>query len=113
MSRSTRDGELADEVAAAKSASVAQLLFKAARLLNVHAVPGLMSPWILRMVGAWKRLAQSRIWRSMVKDRAAASASARRVMDLEFRRLVPAHGEVIDGADTRERVGLALRWMLG
>lgn len=82
-------------------------------LFNVHAVPGLMSPWILRMVGAWKRLAQSRIWRSMVKDRAAASASARRVIDLEFSRLVPAHGEVIDGADTRERVGLALRWMLG
>lgn len=38
MSRSTREGEHADEVAAAKSASVAQLLFKAARLLNERAV---------------------------------------------------------------------------
>lgn len=82
-------------------------------LFNVHAVPGLLSPLILRMVGAWKRLAQSRIWRSMVKDRAAASASARRVMAHEFHRLVPAHGLIVEDADTHERVGAALRWMLG
>ncbi len=82
-------------------------------LFNVHEVPGLMSPLILRMVGAWKRLAQSRIWRSTVKDRAAASASARRLMALDFSRLVPAHGVVIAGADTHERVGAALQWMLG
>lgn len=82
-------------------------------LFNVHEVPGLLSPLILRLVGAWKRLAQSRIWRSMVKDRAAASASAGRVMAQEFHRLVPAHGRILEGADTRERVGAALRWMLG
>lgn len=81
-------------------------------LFNVDAAPGLLSPLILRMVGAWKRLAQSKIWRSMVKDRAAARASAEQVMALEFRRLVPAHGLVVEGPDTHARVGEALRWML-
>ena len=38
MSRSTKESDYAGEVAAAKSASVAQLLFKAARLLNERAV---------------------------------------------------------------------------
>ena len=81
-------------------------------LFNVHEVAGLMSPLILRMVGAWKRLAQSRIWRSAVKDRAAARASVERLMRLDFDRLVPAHGAVIAGADTHERVRAALHWLL-
>lgn len=81
-------------------------------LFNVHATPGLMSPLILRMVGAWKRLAQSRIWRSMVKDRAAARASVQRLLACEFSRLVPAHGVILVGADTRAQVGAALHWML-
>jgi hypothetical protein len=81
-------------------------------LFNVHATPGLMSPLILRMVGAWKRLAQSRIWRSMVKDRAAARASVQRLLACEFSRLVPAHGVILAGADTKAQVGAALHWML-
>lgn len=79
---------------------------------NVHEARGLMSSLILRMVGAWKRLAQSKIWRSAVVDQAAAKASAERLLELEFRRLVPAHGEVIEGPDTHERVHAALHWML-
>jgi hypothetical protein len=82
-------------------------------LFNVHEVPGLLSPLILRMVGAWKRLAQSRIWRSSVKDRAAAAASVKRLLALEFSRLVPAHGVIIAGPDTHERVAAALQWMHG
>lgn len=82
-------------------------------LFNVHEVPGLMSPLILRMVGAWKHLAQSRIWRSMVKDRAAAAASVKRLLAHEFSRLVPAHGVIIAGPDTHERVAAALQWMHG
>lgn len=81
-------------------------------VFNVHEVEGLMSPLILRMVGAWKRLAQSRIWRTAVKDRAAIKASAERVTKLEFHRLVPAHGDVVEGPDTHERVHAALHWML-
>ncbi|MFV8749863.1 DUF4336 domain-containing protein [Nannocystaceae bacterium ST9] len=81
-------------------------------VFNVHAVAGLMSPMILRMVGAWRALAQSRIWRATTKDRVAAKASVERVLALEFARLVPAHGEVVEGQDTRERVRAALHWML-
>lgn len=81
-------------------------------LFNVHEVEGLLSPLILRMVGAWKRLAQSRIWRVSVEDRAAAKASIERLLALEFSRLVPAHGQVLEGADTHERVRAALHWLL-
>lgn len=81
-------------------------------LFNVHEVAGLMSPLILRMVGAWKRLAQSRIWRVSVEDRVATKASIERLVALEFSRLVPAHGEVVEGADTHARVHAALHWML-
>ncbi len=81
-------------------------------LFNVHEVAGVMSPLILRMVGAWRKLAQSRVWRSAVKDRGAAKASVERLRTLDFGRLVPAHGEVVEGSDTHERVRAALHWML-
>jgi hypothetical protein len=81
-------------------------------LFNVHEMAGMMSPLILRMVGAWKKLAQSRIWRVGIEDQAAAKASAERLIALEFTRLVPAHGEVVEGADTHARVHAALHRML-
>jgi hypothetical protein len=81
-------------------------------VFNLHEVAGAMSPLILRMVGAWRKLAQSRIWRAGTKDRAAAKASCERLLALEFDRLVPAHGELVEGADTRARLRAALHWML-
>lgn len=82
-------------------------------VFNIHATQGWMSPLILRMVGAWRRLAQSRIWRISVEDRAAFRASGERLLGHPFERLVPAHGEVLDGPQTHERVRAALHWMLG
>ncbi len=78
-------------------------------VFNVHACPGFM-PLLLRLVGAWKRVAQSRVWRFATKDRAAAAASIAEVLAWDFDRLVMAHGEVIESG-ARAELGEALHWL--
>lgn len=99
-----------DEVAffhrASKTLIVTDLVF------NVLEYRGWLSGLVFRMVGAHKRLAQSRALRMLVRDRAAAAASARRILAWDFERVVMAHGEIVD-RDARARMTEALRWMLG
>jgi len=53
---------------------------------------------ILRMVGvAGGRLACSRAWNFLVKDRAAAAAAVARIAAWEPTRIAPAHGEIFEG----------------
>lgn len=81
-------------------------------MFHVHAPRGLLTPWILRMVGAPAgTLGQSRLWRFATKQRAAAAASARALVSLQPERLVLAHGEPIEHGAT-ERIERALGWML-
>ena len=82
-------------------------------VFNMHAPVGWMTPLVLRMVGAFRRLAQSRAWRLAVRDRAAFRASGERVMAHSIERLVPAHGDIVDGPETHDRLRAALHWMLG
>lgn len=91
---------------ASKSLIVTDLVF------NVLEYRGWFSGLVFRMVGAHKRLAQSRALRMLVRDRAAAAASARRILAWDFERVVMAHGEIVD-RDARARMTEALRWMLG
>ena len=65
-------------------------------IFNIHAVKRWSASLIFRMVGAWKRCAQSRMWRFFVKDRAAAAASLAAVMAWDFDRIVMAHGDVVE-----------------
>jgi len=80
-------------------------------LFHVVRPRGLVAHVALWLVGCRGRLAQSRAWRLFVKDRAAAARSARTLMGLDFDRLVPAHGDVID-LGARPQVERALAWML-
>lgn len=80
-------------------------------VFNVREPSGWLTPLVLRAVGAHRRLAQSRALRLMVRDRAAAAASARRLLELDFDRLVMAHGEVVE-TDARTQLEAALAWML-
>jgi hypothetical protein len=80
-------------------------------VFNIHEARGLLTPLILRMVGAWRRFDQSKLWRRYTKDRAAAAAAVDRLLALEFRRIIPAHGDVLEGDDARERLAGALTWM--
>lgn len=65
-------------------------------IFNIHAVKRWSASLIFRLVGAWKRCAQSRMWRLFVKDHSAAAASLAVVMAWDFDRLVMAHGDVIE-----------------
>ena len=68
---------------------------------------------ILWMAGVNKgKLAQSRLWRSITKDRAAAGRSVERMLSWDFDRVVLAHGDFVEGAGARERTREALWWML-
>lgn len=68
---------------------------------------------VLWMAGVHKgRLAQSRIWRWVTKDRSAAGRSIERMLEWEFERVILAHGDLIEGNDSRERARDALWWML-
>ena len=68
---------------------VADLVF------NVETSPSWKTGVLLRLMGTRGRLAQSRLWNFLVVDKAAASASCRRILDLDFDRLIAAHGSVI------------------
>ena len=58
------------------------------------------------------KLAQSRLWRSMTKDRVAAGCSVARMLEWDFERVVLAHGDFVEGSDARDRTRGALGWML-
>jgi hypothetical protein len=82
-------------------------------VFNMHETTGAMTPWILRMAGAHGRLAQSRLWRMFVDDRAAAGASVRTVLDTwEIDRIVMSHGEIYEGPDAKQVLERGVAWML-
>lgn len=65
--------------------------------------------WVAGTLG---RVGQSRLWRwSLTRDRAAAGASVRRMLELPFDRLVMAHGEVVSTGG-RAALEEACAWML-
>jgi hypothetical protein len=72
---------------------------------------GWVTNLVLTVVGARGKMAQSRVWRHMTRDRAAAGRSVRRVLAHDLKRLVPAHGAVIEG-DPRPALETTLKWML-
>jgi hypothetical protein len=52
---------------------------------------------MLRMTGTGGgRLAASRAWRFLIKDRAAARAAIARLLDWDFDRIVMAHGDIVE-----------------
>ena len=82
-------------------------------VFNIVEPPNLMAAIVLTLVGARGRLAQSRAWRFMTLDRAAVTASVERILRWDFKRLVPAHGEIVE-SDARAALGLALsHWLPG
>lgn len=74
---------------------------------NEHNPRGWMTPWVLRMTGAYKQLAQSRLMRFLTKDKTAAAASYQRMLRFPFATLVIAHGDIVT-VDARARTAEAL-----
>lgn len=81
-------------------------------LFNIHRWNTPQTAWVLWMVGAQRRLASSRAWRMWVKDKAAYGRSVREVVAAAPRRLIPAHGDVIDALPAGA-LPEALAWACG
>ncbi|MEZ4451218.1 MAG: DUF4336 domain-containing protein [Nannocystaceae bacterium] len=80
-------------------------------LFSFPRAPNLATRLLLWMVGALGGLRQSRAWWIFTRDRAAAAASAGRILALPFDRVIPCHGEVVDHGG-HPAVAAGLRWML-
>lgn len=78
---------------------------------NIHECRSFGMRTVLRVVGAWKKTAQSRALRFGVKDRQAAGRSAAEVVSWDFDRVVVGHGDIVEG-DARARAAEALSWMM-
>lgn len=80
-------------------------------VFNIHEVRGWVTPWVLRMAGAYRRFAQSRLLRRAIKDAQAASDSVERMLQWPIERVVMAHGHVVD-RDARAQLAAALAPMM-
>lgn len=65
-------------------------------VFNIHEVRGWITPWVLRMAGAYRRFAQSRLLRRSIKDATAASSSVEQMLEWPIERVVMAHGCVVE-----------------
>jgi len=79
-------------------------------VFNVQHVHGVMTHLVLWVAGTRRRLAVSRLVRSMIRDREAAAESAREILAWDFERVVMAHGQVLDH-DAHARMSEALAVM--
>ena len=77
-------------------------------MFNIHQTRGWLTPVIVRMFGAHKKLASSRLLKSQFQDRQAASASLREVFTWPIQSLQLNHGDAVrENALTRFRETLS------
>jgi len=77
-------------------------------VFHVNDPEGPLTGLFLRMFGTYRRFAVSKLFLSMVRDRAAFEASVARVAALDFDHVVMAHGEAVLG-DGKARLLEAFR----
>jgi hypothetical protein len=77
-------------------------------VFNLQETRGLAMSMLTWMTGTRRGLAQSRVWGVLLRERAAARDSLRRVLAWPSQRLVMAHGAPIEGP-VREPLAAALR----
>lgn len=81
---------------------------------NIHEARGWFSPLFFRMLGVWKKVKQSPLWRfALTKDRAAAERSLAPMWAWDFERVVISHGRLIEGPNAKQRLARGMRWMCG
>lgn len=80
-------------------------------VFNIHEVKGWITPWVLRLGGAYRRFAQSRLIRMQIRDAHAAAASGSRLLAWPIERVVMAHGHVVD-RDAKARLAEVLTPMM-
>jgi hypothetical protein len=92
---------------ASKTLIVADLVF------NLPSDTDGMTAMLARLNGIHGKLAVSRLFRSMIRDKSAVAASVREVLKWDFDRLVMGHGDVIATAAARQLFAAAWAWLPG
>ena len=77
-------------------------------VFNLLETKGLLTALCLKLFGTHGRFAQSRLFKSFIKDRAAYDRSVEALLQLPTERVVMAHGQVLDGNGVHERLTRAL-----
>lgn len=77
-------------------------------VFNILEYKGWLSGVVFRMTGTHKKLAQSRLFRSVIKQKAAYQQSLDQILSWDFDRVVMAHGEVLE-RDAKDRLVEVLR----
>lgn len=80
-------------------------------VFNIHEVANFRSKFLFWFMGAWKKPAQSRLWRMLTKDRQAAGSSVHKILQMDFTRVVMAHGRILE-ENAKEQFTQAVSWML-
>ena len=81
-------------------------------LFNVTAPANRRTGALLYLMGTHGRLAMSRAFRFLTRDRRALKASVERILAWPFHRILPGHGAVFDEPAARERARTALAWAM-
>jgi Domain of unknown function (DUF4336) len=85
-------------------------------LFNIRKPATAMTSFVLTLAGTKGRFAMSRAWWRYARDRPALRASVEQMLEWDFARVIPAHGEIFDSdgsnGDTRAATRAALAWML-
>ncbi len=80
-------------------------------VFNIHEADGWFTRTMLKMMGAYQKIGQSRMVRFTTKDREAFATSLQGMLSWEFERVIPCHGRVIeDGA--RQKILEQVEWIL-
>jgi glyoxylase-like metal-dependent hydrolase (beta-lactamase superfamily II) len=81
-------------------------------LFNVRKPASAMTSFILTLVGTKGRFAMSRLWWRYARDRAALKASIEKMLEWDFARVIPSHGEIYESGSANGDTRAALAWML-
>ena len=79
-------------------------------VFNIHKSKGWVAPLVFRMMGTYKKFAQSKLWRLTTRDRDAACASVEKILEWPIERIIMAHGCILD-VDAHRKLAAALFWM--
>ena len=79
---------------------------------NFGHAPSALTRLFLQLNGTLGQFGPSRMFRMMMRDRAAARASLERILDWNFDRIIVAHGDVLEG-DARHILRNSYAWLLG
>ena len=70
-------------------------------VFNIREESNLVMKFLWYLAGAYKNFGQDRIWRMLVKNKEETTESVNRILGWDFRRIVMAHGEIIN-CDNKE-----------